>query len=221
MPAKATPSGSTARLQAGKAICGRCPLEAKAASAHAAASARESLEAESLGSVALLLGSYPSWLRRSSRQLVRAVTAHGDRHRLPGSGHEARCTPLAVWLKLWSAVVQLARVASTPASPPLPPLGNRPSTPFLERRAPAGTCLRARLCVHTVAETQPSVETGRAWRPRGDRDHRVNSRLPGLKRGLRPLGALRRLPIQAAQSRTGAPSGRPTTTLRYACVGNY
>lgn len=171
MPAKATPSGSTARLQAGKAICGRCPLEAKAASAHAAASARESLEAESLGSVALLLGSYPSWLRRSSRQLVRAVTAHGDRHRLPGSGHEARCTPLAVWLKLWSAVVQLARVASTPASPPLPPLGNRPSTPFLERRAPAGTCLRARLCVHTVAETQPSVETGRAWRPRGDRDH--------------------------------------------------
>ena len=43
----------------------------------------------------------------------------------------------------------------------------------------------------------------------------------GSSRGLRTLGALRRLPIQAAQSRTGAPSGRPTTTLRYACVGNY
>ena len=116
-PAKAAPSDSTARPQAGKAIGGRCPLEAKAASALAAASSRESLEAESLGSVALLFGSHPSWLRRSSRQLVRAVTAHGDRHRLPGSGHEVRCTPLAVWLKLWSAAVQLARVASTPASP--------------------------------------------------------------------------------------------------------
>ena len=56
---------------------------------------------------------------------------------------------------------------------------------------------------------------------RGRYKGKVNSRLPGLKRGLRPLGALRRLPIQAAQSRTGAPSGRPTTTLRYACVGNY
>ena len=47
---------------------------------------------------------------------------------------------------------------------PLPPLGNRPSTPFpgTPSGTGTGTCLWARLCVHTAVETQPSVETARA-----------------------------------------------------------
>ena len=47
----------------------------------------------------------------------------------------------------------------------------------------------------------------------------VNHRFPGPLPGMMTLGMPRRLPIQAAQSRTGAPSARPTTTLRIACVG--
>ena len=46
----------------------------------------------------------------------------------------------------------------------------------------------------------------------------VNHRFPGPLPGRMTLGMPRRLPIQAAQSRTGAPSARPTTTLRYSCV---
>ena len=47
---------------------------------------------------------------------------------------------------------------------PLPPLGNRPSTPFpgTPSGTGTGTCLWARLCVHTAVETQPSVETAHA-----------------------------------------------------------
>ena len=81
-----------------------------------------------------------------------------------GSGYGVRCTPVAVWLKLWSAALQLCSSAARVASTPVRPLDNCPSTPFpgMFPGTPSGTgtgaCLWARLC---VLETQPSVETAR------------------------------------------------------------
>ena len=58
---------------------------------------------------------------------------------------------------------------------PLPPLGNRPSTPFpgTPSGTGTGTCLWARLCVHTAVETQPSVETAHAETARRPRPAQI------------------------------------------------
>ena len=109
-------------------------------------------------------------------QIVSAAGAGGDGswRSAPAARQRARCTPLAVWLKLWSAALQLARVASAPASPSSGQSEPPRRSWNAERHRDWHLLAGAPVCAHRGGDTAHAAWRLTARRPRGDRDQRAD-----------------------------------------------